>query len=70
MYCRGRFVPVLYGRSLHRLDPCGDGLSSVRKQVKKYRKRIKIRDSERFAAFGSLSESFFRVLTIVLSPGL
>ncbi len=25
MYCGGRFVSVLYGHSLHRLDPCGDG---------------------------------------------
>lgn len=38
---------------------CGDGMSSVTKQVKKYRNRLKIRDSERFAAFGSLPESLF-----------
>ena len=34
-------------------------MSSVTKQVKKYRNRLKIRDSERFAAFGSLPESLF-----------
>lgn len=40
-------------------NTCGDGMSSVTKQVKKYRNRLKIRDSERFAAFGSLPESLF-----------
>lgn len=39
--------------------PCGDGMSSVTEQVKKYRNRLKIRDSERFADFGSLLESLF-----------
>lgn len=39
-------------------------MSSVTEQVKKYRNRLKIRDSERFADFGSLLESLFRVLTI------
>ena len=34
-------------------------MSSVTKQVKKYRNRLKIRDSKRFAAFGSLPESLF-----------
>ena len=29
-------------------------MSTVTKQVKKYRNRLKIRDSERFADFGSL----------------
>ena len=43
---------------------CRDGLSSVTKQVKKYRNRLKIRDSESSSTFGSLLESFFRVLTI------
>ena len=38
---------------------CGDGMSSVKKQVKKYRNRLKIRDSKRFAEFGSLPESLF-----------
>ena len=37
----------------------GDGMSSVTEQVKKYRNRLKIRDSERFAVFGSLPESLF-----------
>lgn len=40
-------------------DTCRDGMSSVTKQVKKYRNRLKIRDSERFAGFGSLMESLF-----------
>ena len=35
----------------------GDGMSSVTKQVKKYGNKLKIRDSERFAALGSLMES-------------
>ena len=47
-----------------RVVACGDGMSTVTKQVKKYRNRLKIRDFERFAAFGSLLESLFRVLTI------
>lgn len=34
-------------------------MSSVTKQVKKYRNRIKKRDSERFVEFGSLPESLF-----------
>lgn len=34
-------------------------MSSVTKQVKKYRNRLKIRDSERFAETGSLLESLF-----------
>lgn len=34
-------------------------MSSVTKQVKKYRNMLKIRDFERFAAFGSLLESLF-----------
>ena len=34
-------------------------MSSVTKQVKKYRNRLKIRDSERFADFGSLLGSLF-----------
>ena len=34
-------------------------MASVTKQVKKYRNRLKIRDFERFAAFGSLLESLF-----------
>lgn len=37
-------------------------MSSVKKQVKKYRNRLKIRDSERFADFGSLQESLFSCL--------
>ena len=40
-------------------DTCGDGMSSVTKQVKKYRNRLKIRDSKRFSDFGSLAESLF-----------
>ena len=43
-------------------------MSSVTKQVKKYRNWLKIRDSERFAEFGSFPEPFFRVLTSVSSP--
>ena len=53
------FAPDYYGHSNHCLDSCGDGMSSVTKQVKKYRNRLKIRDFERFAAFGSLLESLF-----------
>lgn len=34
-------------------------MSTVTKQVKKYRNRLKIRDSERFAEIGSLLESLF-----------
>ena len=34
-------------------------MSSVTKQVKRCRNRLKIRDSERFADFGSLLESLF-----------
>lgn len=34
-------------------------MSTVTKQVKKYRNRIKIMDSERFVGFGSLLESLF-----------
>ena len=40
-------------------DACGDGSSSVTRQVKKYRNTLKIRDSARFAEFGSLPESLF-----------
>ena len=34
-------------------------MSTVTKQVEKYRNRLEIRDFERFAAFGSLPESLF-----------
>ena len=34
-------------------------MSTVTEQVKKYRNRLKIRDSERFAQTGSLPESLF-----------
>ena len=34
-------------------------MSSVTKQVKKYRNRLKIRDSESSSTFGSLPESLF-----------
>ena len=34
-------------------------MSTVTKQVKKYRNRLKIRDSERFADFGNLLGSLF-----------
>ncbi len=34
-------------------------MSTVTKQVKKYRNRLKIRDSERLAEIGSLLESLF-----------
>lgn len=37
-------------------------MSIVTKQVKKYRNRLKIRDSERFAVFGSFMESLFSCL--------
>lgn len=33
-------------------DTCRDGMSTVTEQVKKYRNRLKIRDSERFAENG------------------
>ena len=59
---------TLKWHSFYPLKPCGDGMSSVTKQVKKYRNRLKIRDSERFAEFGSFPESFFRVLTSVSLP--
>ena len=36
-----------------------DSLSTVTKQVKKYKNRLEIRDSERFADFGSLLGSLF-----------
>ncbi len=45
--------------SLSAPDTCGDGLSTVKKQVKKYGNRLKTRDSERFAEIGSLLESLF-----------
>ena len=52
------FLSIVYGFVfLHR--PCGDGMSTVTEQVKKYRNRLKIRDSERFADFGSLLGSLF-----------
>ena len=40
-------------------DTCRDSLSTVTKQVKKYKNRLEIRDSERFADFGSLLGSLF-----------
>ena len=40
-------------------DARGDGMSTVKKQVKKYGNRLKTRDSERFAEIGSLLESLF-----------
>ena len=46
-------------RLIQAKKPCGDGMSTVTKQVKKYRNRLKIRDSERFADFGSLPEFLF-----------
>lgn len=54
----GRNVPILRHQSA-RIEPCGDGCSSVTKQGIKYRNRLKIRDSERFAVSGSLPESLF-----------
>ena len=52
-------VPLYCRYSRHCRYPCWDGLSSVTKQVKKYRNRLKIRDSESSSTFGSLPESLF-----------